>query len=196
VPIVLKSGSFNLLEPSGSVQACDGIALPLRLPLDTAQQPRRFQPSGTPVQVQVHRHGEPRSVHPVLLLLVLYLRCRQRHQHYLVGGTEKNRENFKHPGRRSNQAPANNVTEALPLAADIAVSSASVILISLESLQSPDPHCGGPGSIPGQSMWNFWWTNGHWGRVFSQYFAFLLSACFPWSPTFICLSPTLYYLNN
>ena len=29
VPIVLKSGSLNLLEPSGPVQACDRIALPL-----------------------------------------------------------------------------------------------------------------------------------------------------------------------
>jgi hypothetical protein len=29
VPIVLKSGSLNLLEPSGPVQACGGIALPL-----------------------------------------------------------------------------------------------------------------------------------------------------------------------
>ena len=29
MPIVLKSGSLNLLEPSGPVQACDGIALPL-----------------------------------------------------------------------------------------------------------------------------------------------------------------------
>ena len=28
MPIVLKSGSLNLLEPSGPVQACDGIALP------------------------------------------------------------------------------------------------------------------------------------------------------------------------
>jgi hypothetical protein len=28
VLIVLKSGSLNLLEPSGSVQACNGIALP------------------------------------------------------------------------------------------------------------------------------------------------------------------------
>jgi len=33
VPIVLKSGSLNLLEPSGPVQANDGIALPLPLPL-------------------------------------------------------------------------------------------------------------------------------------------------------------------
>jgi hypothetical protein len=29
VPIVLKSGSLNLLEPSGPVQACDGIAFVL-----------------------------------------------------------------------------------------------------------------------------------------------------------------------
>jgi hypothetical protein len=28
VPIVLKSGSLSLLEPSGPVQACNGIALP------------------------------------------------------------------------------------------------------------------------------------------------------------------------
>ena len=28
MPIVLKSGSLNLLEPSGAVQACNGIALP------------------------------------------------------------------------------------------------------------------------------------------------------------------------
>jgi len=27
VPIVLKSGSLKLLEPSGPVQACNGIAL-------------------------------------------------------------------------------------------------------------------------------------------------------------------------
>ena len=32
VSIVLKPGSFNLLEPSGPVQACNGIALPLPLP--------------------------------------------------------------------------------------------------------------------------------------------------------------------
>jgi len=29
VPIVLKSGSLNHLEPSGPVQDCNGIALPL-----------------------------------------------------------------------------------------------------------------------------------------------------------------------
>ena len=33
VLIVSKSGSLNLLEPSGPVQACAGIPLPLPLPL-------------------------------------------------------------------------------------------------------------------------------------------------------------------
>jgi hypothetical protein len=33
VPIVLKCGSLNLLEPSGSVKACNENALPLPLPL-------------------------------------------------------------------------------------------------------------------------------------------------------------------
>ena len=32
MPIVFKSGSLSLLEPSGPVQACNGIALPLPLP--------------------------------------------------------------------------------------------------------------------------------------------------------------------
>ena len=31
VPIVLKSGKLNVLEPSGPVQACNGVALPLHL---------------------------------------------------------------------------------------------------------------------------------------------------------------------
>ena len=29
MPIVLKSGSLNLLEPSGPVQACNGVVLPI-----------------------------------------------------------------------------------------------------------------------------------------------------------------------
>jgi len=31
MPIVLKSGSLNLLEPSGPVQACNKIALALQI---------------------------------------------------------------------------------------------------------------------------------------------------------------------
>jgi len=37
VPIVLKSGSFNLLEPSGPVQVCNGIAVPFTVHGRTAQ---------------------------------------------------------------------------------------------------------------------------------------------------------------
>ena len=33
MPIVLKSASLNHLDPSGTVQACNGIALPLSLGL-------------------------------------------------------------------------------------------------------------------------------------------------------------------
>jgi len=29
MPIVLKSGILNLLEPSGPIQACNGVALPI-----------------------------------------------------------------------------------------------------------------------------------------------------------------------
>jgi hypothetical protein len=33
-------------------------------------------------------------------------------------------------------------------------------------------HRGGPGSRPGQSMWNLWWTKWHWDRFFSEFFGF------------------------
>jgi hypothetical protein len=39
-------------------------------------------------------------------------------------------------------------------------------------------HRGGPGSIPGQSMWDLWWTKRHWDRFFSEYFGFTLSMSF------------------
>jgi hypothetical protein len=34
----MKSGSLNLLEPSGPVQACNGIALPLPLPANMQEE--------------------------------------------------------------------------------------------------------------------------------------------------------------
>jgi hypothetical protein len=36
----------------------------------------------------------------------------------------------------------------------------------------PTSHRGGPGSMPGQSMWDLWWANWHWERFFSWYFGF------------------------
>ena len=35
MPTVLKSGNLNLLEPSGPVQACNGIALPVFFTYDS-----------------------------------------------------------------------------------------------------------------------------------------------------------------
>jgi hypothetical protein len=41
-------------------------------------------------------------------------------------------------------------------------------------------HRGGPGSIPGQSMWDLWWTKWHWDRFFPEFFGFPLSVSFRW----------------
>jgi hypothetical protein len=38
--------------------------------------------------------------------------------------------------------------------------------------QSPASHRGGPGSCPGQSMWDLWWTEWHWDRFFTEFFDF------------------------
>jgi hypothetical protein len=41
-------------------------------------------------------------------------------------------------------------------------------------------HRGGPGSIPGQSIWDLWWTKWHWDRIFPEFFGFPLSMSFHW----------------
>jgi len=46
VPIVLKSGSLNLLEPSGPVQACSGIALPFYHPNTKPEVVHRYYTAG------------------------------------------------------------------------------------------------------------------------------------------------------
>ena len=38
--------------------------------------------------------------------------------------------------------------------------------------KSPASHCGSPGLIPCQSMWDLCWTEWHWDRFFSQYICF------------------------
>jgi hypothetical protein len=43
----LKSGSLNLLEPSGPVQACNGIALPLPFFSELIQAEKCMATSGT-----------------------------------------------------------------------------------------------------------------------------------------------------
>jgi hypothetical protein len=42
----------------------------------------------------------------------------------------------------------------------------------------PASHRGGPGSIPGQSMWDLWWTKWHWDRFSPEFFGFPLSISF------------------
>jgi len=42
----------------------------------------------------------------------------------------------------------------------------------------PARHREGPGSSPGQSVWDLWWTKWHWDRFCSEFFGFLLSASF------------------
>jgi hypothetical protein len=37
---------------------------------------------------------------------------------------------------------------------------------------SLDSQRGGPGSSPGQVMWDLWWTKRAWGQVFCEYFRF------------------------
>jgi hypothetical protein len=44
MPIVLKPGSLNLLEPSVPVQACNGIALPFPLPFTGQNNSVTFYP--------------------------------------------------------------------------------------------------------------------------------------------------------
>jgi len=56
----MKSGNLNFLEPSGPLQACNGTALPLPLPLlerglggSSMPRPRALYPRGHPVKVSV-----------------------------------------------------------------------------------------------------------------------------------------------
>jgi hypothetical protein len=57
---------------------------------------------------------------------------------------------------------------------------------------SPDSHCGDSGLIPGQCMWGSYWTKWHWGRVFSEYFAFPLSVSFHKCSIFIFIYMSLF----
>ena len=54
VPIGLKSGSLILLEPSGCVEACNGIALPLPLPLSVNIPCLSERPSFTSERLNGH----------------------------------------------------------------------------------------------------------------------------------------------
>jgi hypothetical protein len=65
VPIVLKSGSLNLLEPSGPVKGCNGIALNLRTSGETGysffERVEDFKYLGRNVTNQNSIHEETKS---------------------------------------------------------------------------------------------------------------------------------------
>jgi len=50
---------------------------------------------------------------------------------------------------------------------------------------------GGPDSIPGQSMRDFWWTKWNWDRFFSLYFAFPVCII----PPMLRVKPFIYYIR-
>jgi len=52
-------------------------------------------------------------------------------------------------------------------------------------------HCGGLGSIPGQSIWHFLWTDRYWGRFSSEGSSFRLSLSFHQ-----CSVPIFFYLRT
>jgi hypothetical protein len=53
------------------------------------------------------------------------------------------------------------------------------------STMAQPPHRGGPGSHPGQSMWDLWWTKWHWDRSFSEFFSFPVNIISLWLHTHI-----------
>jgi hypothetical protein len=74
VPIVLKSGSLNLLEPSGPVQACNGIAicLPLHIgPKETQELPGVEEESDKDAVPRLHSSIYTARIYQRKLLKVL-----------------------------------------------------------------------------------------------------------------------------
>ena len=65
--VVMKSGNLNFLEPSGPLQACDGTAIPLPLPL-------RF--------TEMNKYTTQR--HPSILSHNFKTRCNKRSTHFAI----------------------------------------------------------------------------------------------------------------
>jgi hypothetical protein len=90
------------------------------------------------------------------------------------------RENF-FPCRNLNPGPSYPQLDA------VATALSQLLLFHLEKPknvgdasggQSPSFHLGGQVSMPGRTVWNFWWIKWHCDRVFSKYFCFSLSVPF------------------
>jgi hypothetical protein len=58
----MKSGNFNLLEPSGPLQACNGTALPLSLPLPRTQTFVEFLWEGVEINTSEREGGRRDSL--------------------------------------------------------------------------------------------------------------------------------------
>ena len=46
-------------------------------------------------------------------------------------------------------------------------------------------HCGGLGSVPGQSVHDLWWTKWQWDRLFSENCGYFLSVLFSQCSVFV-----------
>ena len=66
---VLKSGSLKLLEPSGPVQACNGIALPLPLPITVIFQEI---PLDQPVQI-CKKYSDPQRLNETHIQTITFI---------------------------------------------------------------------------------------------------------------------------
>jgi hypothetical protein len=80
VPIVLKSGSLNLLEPYGPVKACNGIALPLcfTLIIEFGSQAHPDFVFGVEVREEVVR-VDPEAIYSLCLLLKTVIKIMSNH---------------------------------------------------------------------------------------------------------------------
>jgi hypothetical protein len=85
VLIVLKSRSLNLLEPSGPVKVCNGIVLPLPLPLQHADRGVT-----APCTLKLGINKDACSVRPLLWLFHTLAEKSPRHAlHMILGGPQK-----------------------------------------------------------------------------------------------------------
>jgi hypothetical protein len=74
MPIVLKSGNLNLLEPSGPVQACNGIALSFTVIYNKSKRiPSIFNDKSTESFICLRRHiymSHVNKVQPINVIMI------------------------------------------------------------------------------------------------------------------------------
>jgi hypothetical protein len=97
----------------------------------------------------------------------------------------------QHPSVSPNKYLHISSTQAMNISLQILFNLSSYHLRAVPWLrQLPDSHHGGPGSIPGHSTWDNWWTKWYWGKFFYEYFSFPLSVSLHQCPIFIHSSST------